>query len=195
MTNPSNFLHKPSPIIEQRQENKTMMCLDKQLQRQLSNNISNEDYHGNKFASIPFVWESQPGTPKHRSNANSLPPLTPPPSYFQNANKKPIKPKKNFFLQTFFPKRSTKKGCVLDPSSASSNFVSYSSSSSSSSLSLSSPRPTSYSVPSSPMICSKKGGDDEDLYDVSRSNVGLGNVKSQGRYSSMFKKVLFGDLM
>ncbi|KAL5102249.1 hypothetical protein RYX36_006576, partial [Vicia faba] len=121
MTKPSNFLHKPSPIIEQRQENKNMMCLDKQLQRQLSN-ISNEDYHGNKFASIPFVWESQPGTPKHRSNANSLPPLTPPPSYFQNANKKPTKPKKNFFLQTFFPKRATKKGCVLDPSPTSSNY-------------------------------------------------------------------------
>ncbi|XP_058747972.1 uncharacterized protein LOC131620817 isoform X2 [Vicia villosa] len=188
MTKPSNFLHKPSPIIEQRQENKNMMCLDKQLQRQLSNNISNEDYHGNKFASIPFVWESQPGTPKHRSNAHSLPPLTPPPSYFQNASKKPTKPKKNFFLQTFFPKRASKKSCDLDPSPTSSNFVSYSSSSSSSSLSLSSPRPTSYSVPCSPMIHSRKGEEDEDLYDVSRSDVCFGNVRSQGRYSSMFKK-------
>ncbi|AES98960.1 hypothetical protein MtrunA17_Chr5g0432461 [Medicago truncatula] len=195
MTKPSNFLQKPSPIIVQRQENKKMMCLDEQLQRQLSN-ISNEDYHGNKFASIPFVWESQPGTPKHRSNQNSLPPLTPPPSYFQNANKKPItKAKKNFFLQSLFHKRTTKKDCVLDRSpAASSTFVSYSSSSSSSSLSVSSPRPTSYSVPSSPMIHSRKG-ENEDLYDVTSSSVCFGNVRSRGSYSSMFKKVLLGDFM
>ncbi|KAK2430522.1 hypothetical protein QL285_028848 [Trifolium repens] len=196
MTKPSNFLQKPSPIIVQRQENKKMMCLDEQLQRQLSNISSNEDYHGNKFASIPFVWESQPGTPKHTSNEKSLPPLTPPPSYFQNATKKPIKSKKSLFMQTLFPKRTAKKGSVLNPSpTTSSNFVSYSSSSSSSSLSLSSPRPTSYSVPSSPMIHSRMGEEDEDLYDVSSSNVCFGNVKSRGRYSSMFKKVLLGDFM
>ncbi|VFQ99512.1 unnamed protein product [Cuscuta campestris] len=32
-------------------------------------------------SSIPFRWESQPGTPKHPLSAASLPPLTPPPSY------------------------------------------------------------------------------------------------------------------
>lgn len=148
MTKPSNFLQKPSPIIVQRQENKKMMCLDEQQQRQLSN-ISNEDYHGNKSASIPFEWESQPGTPKQRSKEKFLPPLTPPPSYFQNATKKPTtKTKKNSqktsFLQTLFPKRTQKKGYIPDPSPSSSNFVSYSSSSSSSSMSSYSPRPTSY---------------------------------------------------
>jgi hypothetical protein len=32
---------------------------------------------------VPFLWESQPGTPKHdSSSAAELPPLTPPPSYY-----------------------------------------------------------------------------------------------------------------
>ncbi|CAN6349818.1 unnamed protein product [Urochloa humidicola] len=32
---------------------------------------------------VPFLWESQPGTPKNDSpSAAALPPLTPPPSYF-----------------------------------------------------------------------------------------------------------------
>ncbi|RCV35870.1 hypothetical protein SETIT_7G274400v2 [Setaria italica] len=32
---------------------------------------------------VPFLWESQPGTPKNDSpSASALPPLTPPPSYY-----------------------------------------------------------------------------------------------------------------
>ncbi|XP_074581365.1 uncharacterized protein LOC141837892 [Curcuma longa] len=34
--------------------------------------------------SVPFLWESRPGTPKHTSSAAALPPLTPPPSYFSS---------------------------------------------------------------------------------------------------------------
>ncbi|KAL5232146.1 hypothetical protein ABZP36_030922 [Zizania latifolia] len=41
-------------------------------------------YYGVASAgSVPFVWESQPGTPKRSSqSAAALPPLTPPPSYY-----------------------------------------------------------------------------------------------------------------
>ncbi|CAH9061587.1 unnamed protein product [Cuscuta europaea] len=46
--------------------------------------------------SVPFVWESQPGTPIHRfadagGDAALRPPLTPPPSYFINGKNPPRK--------------------------------------------------------------------------------------------------------
>ncbi|KAL2317383.1 hypothetical protein Fmac_031259 [Flemingia macrophylla] len=207
MSKPSNTLQRPSNVVVQRQQKKEkdmMMCLDhEKLTRELSN-LSNEAYHGDS-ASVPFVWESQPGTPKVRFKENSLPPLTPPPSYFQNDAKKPtsIKAKnknspKATFLQTLFPKRAARKGGA-PPQSGSSNLLSYSfsspSSSSSSSLSLSSPRPTSYSVPSSPMIYSRKEEEDEDLYEVTNSGLCFGSARSRGCYSSMFKKVLLGDFL
>ncbi|PWA77920.1 hypothetical protein CTI12_AA219600 [Artemisia annua] len=44
-------------------------------------------YYGNA-SSVPFMWESHPGTPKHATTESSLPPLTPPPAY-------------NFFSQTY----------------------------------------------------------------------------------------------
>ncbi|KAJ1378808.1 hypothetical protein SESBI_47445, partial [Sesbania bispinosa] len=64
MSKPSNFLQRPSPIVVQRKQNKNMMCLEDHLTRQLSNVSSNEAYHVGNSASIPFDWESQPGTPK-----------------------------------------------------------------------------------------------------------------------------------
>ncbi|TKY56589.1 hypothetical protein E2542_SST21034 [Spatholobus suberectus] len=208
MSKSSNFLQRPSNIVVQRQHKKdTMVCLDhEKLTRELSN-LSNEGYHG-ESASVPFVWESQPGTPKVRFKENSLPPLTPPPSYFQNATKKPTIKAKNrnspkaSFLQTLFPKRATNKRGV-PPQAGSSNFLSYSSSSpsssssssSSSSLSFSLPRPTSYSVPSSPMIHSRKGVEDEDLCELTSSGLCFGNARSRGCYSSIFKKVLLGDFL
>ncbi|KAK8631313.1 hypothetical protein V6N13_080067 [Hibiscus sabdariffa] len=49
-------------------------------------------YYGGVSGSIPFTWESQPGTPKHEFSATSLiPPLTPPPSYYSKSNPKSIK--------------------------------------------------------------------------------------------------------
>ncbi|XP_027333743.1 YLP motif-containing protein 1-like [Abrus precatorius] len=178
-----------------------MMFLDNRKLKRESANVPNEAYHV-ESASIPFVWESQPGTPKVRFKESSLPPLTPPPSYYQNATKKPnIKAKnknspKATLLQTIFPMRTARKSSV-PPQPGSSNFLSYSSSSSSSSsLSSSSPRPTSYSVPSSPMTHSSKiGEEDEDLYEVTGSSLCFGNARSRGCYSSMFKKVLLGDFL
>ncbi|KAI4302655.1 hypothetical protein MLD38_038376 [Melastoma candidum] len=39
-------------------------------------------YYGGIPGSIPFLWETQPGTPKHVLHNDPLPPLTPPPSYY-----------------------------------------------------------------------------------------------------------------
>ncbi|CAL9069818.1 uncharacterized protein LOC103972652 [Musa acuminata AAA Group] len=44
-------------------------------------------YYGVSSGSVPFVWESQPGTPKATVAAAGLPPLTPPPSHFHHPRK------------------------------------------------------------------------------------------------------------
>ncbi|XP_014504258.1 serine/arginine repetitive matrix protein 2 [Vigna radiata var. radiata] len=205
----NSTLQRPSNIVVQRPHRKekdmVMFLEHDKLARDFSN-LSNEAYHV-ESSSVPFVWESQPGTPKVRFKENSLPPLTPPPSYFQNATGKTtpkvIKNKnspKSSFLQTLFPKRPTRKDGAPSQT-GSQNIWSYSSSSpsssssSSSSLSFSSPRPTSYSVPSSPMIHPRKGVEDEDMYEVTSSSLCFGNARSRGCYSSIFKKVLLGDFL
>ncbi|VVB12807.1 unnamed protein product [Arabis nemorensis] len=56
-------------------------------------------YYDSSAGSIPFEWESHPGTPKHpSSDLAPPPPLTPPPSHFsfsgnqtRRGSKKPIK--------------------------------------------------------------------------------------------------------
>ncbi|QCE01054.1 cell wall integrity and stress response component 1-like [Vigna unguiculata] len=202
MSNPSyTTLQRPSNIVVQRHHRKDKN-MDHKLARDFSN-LSNEAYHV-ESSSVPFVWESQPGTPKVRFKENSLPPLTPPPSYFQNTTPK-VKnknPPKSTFLQTLFPKRrkdgapsQTGSQNIWSYSSSSSSSSSPSSSSSSSSMSFSSPRPTSYSVPSSPMIHPRKSVEDEDMYEVTSSSLCFGNARSRGCYSSMFKKVLLGDFL
>ncbi|CAL5190210.1 unnamed protein product [Lathyrus oleraceus] len=47
-------------------------------------------YYGETSIAIPFVWEEQPGTPKHPLSQISILPLTPPPSFYSkksNTNK------------------------------------------------------------------------------------------------------------
>ena len=56
------------------------------LSRLLSkeNSVANPSfrvYYGGNSGAIPFMWESQPGTPKHTFSEASIPPLAPPPSY------------------------------------------------------------------------------------------------------------------
>lgn len=56
-----------------------------------ANTSSRVMYYGETSIAIPFVWEAQPGTPKHPLSETSIPPLTPPPSYYSkksNTNKK-----------------------------------------------------------------------------------------------------------
>ncbi|KAG5060589.1 hypothetical protein AAZX31_01G119700 [Glycine max] len=85
---------------------------------------------------VPFVWESEPGTPKHRFSEDTLPPLTPPPSYhFSNINSYKKKEKKHSskssLLLTMLPKMNLIKKMILSsPSSYPSSWPSSSSSSS-----------------------------------------------------------------
>ncbi|XP_007017046.2 PREDICTED: uncharacterized protein LOC18591069 [Theobroma cacao] len=113
-------------------------------------NLSFEDYHGGASVAVPFNWESEPGTPKVKSpEIPSLPPLTPPPSYFYSTPKRPVKKNQSRpnLLDSIFSKRSRRKTSVkLSPAS--------SSTSSASSSRSSSPWPRPYSVPSSPMTAS-----------------------------------------
>ncbi|XAR71879.1 hypothetical protein NMG60_11018326 [Bertholletia excelsa] len=66
---------------------------DKFFSRLLSRETSRTDssfrvlYYGGAPGAVPFRWESRPGTPKHPCSSDSLPPLTPPPSYQFNNHK------------------------------------------------------------------------------------------------------------
>lgn len=85
-------------------------------------------YYGGASGAVPFTWESQPGTPKHTLSAASLPPLTPPPSYYSNSisnsMKKSSKPN---LLYAIFPKLSPRKALVSPSPSSSLSSVSFSS--------------------------------------------------------------------
>lgn len=108
-------------------------------------------YYGATGAAIPFMWESQPGTPKHPNfdkNDNIVPPLTPPPSFTSTPSRdfsgKARKHNKIFraFLSSF--SRRSRSHVTPTPSLSYSNSysspLSWSTSSTSSSSPLSSPR-------------------------------------------------------
>ncbi|KAF8081526.1 hypothetical protein N665_0880s0005 [Sinapis alba] len=88
-------------------------------------------YYGG--ASVPFLWETRPGTPKHPlfSESFRLPPLTPPPSYYSSSSSgnkvSKVRPKQTRFVKTFF----NGKHHVSRPSFSCSSTTSSSSSSSS----------------------------------------------------------------
>ncbi|GAV58641.1 hypothetical protein CFOL_v3_02174 [Cephalotus follicularis] len=105
-----------------------------------------DNYHGGSSLaiSVPFDWESQPGTPRVNFRDAPPPPLTPPPCFFYNSTKEPIKKhSKPTLLSTIFSKGATRK--TTPPLSPVFSLSSSTSSPSSSSW------PTSYSVPSSPI--------------------------------------------
>lgn len=80
-------------------------------------------YYGVASGAVPFLWESQPGTPKHSSSASALPPLTPPPSYFYRTRSKPVdeQPSKSRFIHAMLPKLSLRKAHISPSSSLSSS--------------------------------------------------------------------------
>lgn len=89
-------------------------------------------YYGGASGAVPFTWESQPGTPKHPLSEASLPPLTPPPSYYSTCNSNSAKNNsKHNLLHTIFPKLTSRKALVSPASSlssvSSSSFSSWSS--------------------------------------------------------------------
>ncbi|ESW12127.1 hypothetical protein PHAVU_008G086700 [Phaseolus vulgaris] len=94
---------------------------DKFFSRLLSKENSMSKPSFRMAVAVPFVWESQPGTPKYTFSQDTLPPLTPPPSYYAKSTKKnkPVKKRSrsNLFL-ALFPKLNLKK-TILSPSSSS----------------------------------------------------------------------------
>lgn len=111
-------------------------------------NSSFRVYYGVAAAgSVPFRWESRPGTPKHTSAAAAaaLPPLTPPPSYYFSSPrsrtrpaKKPAGFKSSFLsLPRLLALKKATFGGAASPSMSPSSSLSRSSSSLSSSASYS----------------------------------------------------------
>ncbi|XP_062083439.1 cell wall protein RBR3-like [Humulus lupulus] len=167
----SDLTHNSLKIITHPNEYK-LFSKQRLMKRDLSiSTTSMEDhhYHGGSSASIPFMWESQPGTPKVKLRENPLPPLTPPPSYCyspistpsskkSSSSKTRKKTSKPNLIRTIFPKHDFNGSSTNNNTTRTRNNTfpsspnSLSSPSSSSSLS-SSPKSVSYyssSVPSSP---------------------------------------------
>ncbi|XP_022744220.1 uncharacterized protein LOC111295114 [Durio zibethinus] len=99
-------------------------------------NSSCRVYYGGASSAVPFMWESQPGTPKHPSCDTTLPPLTPPPSYHSSFKSKSKKKKsmKPTLWSSIFPRLITPRKNHASPSSSWSFTSSSSSLSSRSSL-------------------------------------------------------------
>ncbi|KAL6128011.1 hypothetical protein ACLB2K_071372 [Fragaria x ananassa] len=71
--------------------NNKVFASPKLMAKELETSAANSScrvYYGATAGAVPFMWESQPGTPKHTLSETSLPPLTPPPSYSVNTNPK-----------------------------------------------------------------------------------------------------------
>lgn len=121
-TSPDHLPHNKSLEIKQD---------DKFFSRLLSkeNSVANPSfrvYYGGLPVAVPFMWESQPGTPKYTFSDTTIPPLTPPPSYYSNSNSKPIKNKhsRSGLFQALFPKMiNLKKTSSLVPTSSSSPMI------------------------------------------------------------------------
>ncbi|XWS56963.1 hypothetical protein CRYUN_Cryun09bG0130800 [Craigia yunnanensis] len=92
-------------------------------------NSSCRVYYGGASGAVPFLWESQPGTPKHPSCDTTLPPLTPPPSYHSSfkSKSKQKKSMKPTLLSSIFPRLITPRKIHASPSSSQSSTSSYSS--------------------------------------------------------------------
>ncbi|KAL8093134.1 hypothetical protein AgCh_035136 [Apium graveolens] len=102
MSSKPDFSHQ-NPLYEIKQDDKFFTKL---VSKETS--IANPSFRSGVSVAVPFVWETQPGTPRHKlfPNPDSLPPtLTPPPSYYftptpnhGNLNKKHSKSKLLNFL-------------------------------------------------------------------------------------------------
>lgn len=121
-------------------------------------------YYGVATGSVPFVWESQPGTPKHKFGGGSgsggpLPPLTPPPQYMSSPLASPSlkKSRSKMFGSVFMRTPSKKCSAPASPSSSSSSYSS------------------SYSLPSTPFHSDSKAR--------LRSKIEFGDEYEEGRGS------------
>ncbi|CAI9770748.1 unnamed protein product [Fraxinus pennsylvanica] len=102
----------------------------RRLSRELSicTDESFEVYNRDSSVGVPFLWESQPGTPKVKFRENPLPPLTPPPSFHSTPMRNPVKiHSKSSLIHYFLPKISVKKSQDQQSPSSSSPSSSWSS--------------------------------------------------------------------
>lgn len=79
MSSKPDFSHQ-NPLYEIKPEDKFFTKL---VSKETS--IANPSFRSGVSVAVPFVWETQPGTPRHKlfPDPHSLPPtLTPPPSYY-----------------------------------------------------------------------------------------------------------------
>ncbi|KAK6943393.1 hypothetical protein RJ641_024495 [Dillenia turbinata] len=124
-------------------------------------------YYGDVSGAVPFMWESRPGTPKNPLSETSIPPLTPPPSYYYKLNQNPIKKhsRSNHLLSNVFPKITRKKAQLLSSSPCLSPSLSSSSStwSSSSHSTMSTPSMMKRSRFPSPRSSYDSRVDDEEI--------------------------------
>lgn len=137
MSSKPDFSHQ-NPLYEIKPEDKFFTKL---VSKETS--IANPSFRSGVSVAVPFVWETQPGTPRHKlfPDPHSLPPtLTPPPSYYftptpnhENLTKKHSKSKLlNFLLLRIIHfKKGTQVAMSPSSPSSSSSLSSYSSGNSS----------------------------------------------------------------
>lgn len=150
--------------------------------------IVEEDYHTGVSASVPFQWESEPGTPKANfpENGAFLSPLTPPPSYFSTNPNSPLglnssKPfHRASFLNNVFRKLSMKAS--LQPRSPGSLLSSSSSSSSRERGTPGSPRRLSFDS-----RVDDDNGNEEENVESPVSTLSFGHGTDKGCYPKLAK--------
>ncbi|CAA2988554.1 Hypothetical predicted protein [Olea europaea subsp. europaea] len=83
-------------------------------------------YYGDVSGTVPFMWETCPGTPKHHSfyDTSLIPPLTPPPYYSTNINKPIKRNSRSKLLYTLLRRINPKKVNQFGMSSSSSSSMS-----------------------------------------------------------------------
>ncbi|GAB4832033.1 hypothetical protein Ancab_006051 [Ancistrocladus abbreviatus] len=127
----------PPKSLEIKQDDKFFSRLLSKESSMVEAESSFRVYYGATGA-VPFMWESQPGTPKHTFSNASIPPLTPPPSHSTKSREKSAKKgrgSKLFFTVLLRMLRVRRIAHVTPASSISSSSSSLSSSSFSSSVS------------------------------------------------------------
>ncbi|WOL14782.1 hypothetical protein Cni_G23563 [Canna indica] len=125
---------KPPPQIKQEGKFYSRMLSKESSSSLASTCPSFRVYYGVAAAgTVPFLWESRPGTPKHAISISDLPPLTPPPSYYYTTkNNSSHKSTKSNLFHTVLSlgrrcrRRSPSSSISLSSSSMSSSFTSVS---------------------------------------------------------------------
>uniref|UniRef100_A0ACD5VNI1 Uncharacterized protein n=1 Tax=Avena sativa TaxID=4498 RepID=A0ACD5VNI1_AVESA len=143
-------------------------------------------YYGVASAgAVPFLWESQPGTPKKDASSDSaMPPLTPPPSYYAAAKENVRTSRKGSggggrkagILGYILPRFSMARRRTRPSGSPTSSFSSVSSSSSSSAFS-------SFRGTQSPACSSMRGGGSR-ISSGTRAPSACSSMRGRGGYGS-----------